>query len=168
MPWIQNVARSDISTGFHIDPGPNAMLIQIADPPGDFPEPLPIHKFRETHQFQFLDVEEKDFVLEEEMKCSQEQANELVRLLQHALENRMNVIVHCYAGICRSGAVCEIGVMLGFDDAERFRSPNLLVKHRMMKALGWTYDSKEEIYNVHGTVNEWGFITPNKSHEGDI
>jgi hypothetical protein len=91
-----------------------------------------------------LDIEEKDFALDEAMRCSQEQADELVRLLQHALENRMNVVVHCYAGVCRSGAVCEVGVMMGFNDTERFRSPNLLVKHRMMKALGRTYDEQEK------------------------
>jgi hypothetical protein len=34
--------------------------------------------------------------------------------------------------------------MLGFEDTGRFRSPNLLVKHRMMKALGWTYDENEK------------------------
>ena len=141
MPWIQNVALSDIKKGFHINPGENAMLIQIVDPPGDFPTPL--YKFKEVHQFEFLDVEEKDEVLEEAMKCSQEQADELVRLLQHALANHMNVIVHCVAGVCRSGAVCEVGVMLGFNDTEIFRSPNLLVKHRMMKSLGWTYDENE-------------------------
>lgn len=141
-PWIENVAAADIPIGFHHDCGPNSMLIQIADPASWFPTPK--HTFKEVHRFEFLDVEEKDHVLEEEMKCSQEQANELVRLLQHALENKMNVVVHCFAGICRSGAVCEVGVMLGFRDTERFRSPNLLVKHRMMKALGWTYDPDEK------------------------
>jgi rhodanese-related sulfurtransferase len=80
----------------------------------------------------------------------------------------MNVVVHCHAGICRSGAVCEVGVMMGFTDCERFRAPNLLVKHKMMRVLGWTYDSEEKSYDVHGTTNEWGFITPNKNHEGDI
>jgi len=168
MPWIQNVARSDISTGYHIDPGPNAMLIQICDPPGDFPEPLPVYVFRETHQFEFLDVEETDSVLDEAMRCSPAQAAELVRLLQHALENRMNVIVHCHAGLCRSGAVAEVGVQLGFNDSEKFRAPNLLVKHRMMQALGWTYDSNEQPYEVHGSVNECGFIIPNNRYEGDI
>ena len=152
MPWIQNVALSDIKKGFHIDPGVNAMLIQICDPPGDFPTPK--YAFKEVHQFQFLDVEINDVVLEEEMRCSQEQANELVCLLQHALSNRMNVIVHCHAGVCRSGAVCEVGVMLGFDDTEVFRSPNLLVKHRMMKALGWTYDENEP-HTVNGIPFEY-------------
>jgi len=141
MPWIQNVALGDIKKGLHIQPGENAMLIQIVDPAYEFPEPK--YKFKEVHQFEFLDIEEKDFALDEAMRCSHEQAAELVRLLQHALANRMNVIVHCHAGVCRSGAVCEVGVMMGFDDTEVFRSPNLLVKHRMMKALGWTYDENE-------------------------
>jgi hypothetical protein len=61
----------------------------------------------------------------------------------------MNVVVHCFAGICRSGAVCEVGVMMGFNDTERFRSPNLLVKHRMMKHLGWTYDEREP-HSING------------------
>ena len=142
MPWIENVAASDLPIGFHHDAGPNSMLISITDPASWRPEAK--HQFKERHDFEFLDVEENDEVLEEEMKCSQEQANQLVALLQHALENRMNVVVHCFAGICRSGAVCELGVMLGFQDTGRFRSPNLLVKHRMMKALGWTYDPDEK------------------------
>lgn len=138
MPWIENVAAADVPARFHHEPGENSMLISITDPAGWKPEAL--HTFKERHNFEFLDVEEHDEVLEEAMKCSQEQANELVRLLQHALKNRMNVVVHCFAGICRSGAVAEVGVMLGFDDVGRWRSPNLLVKYRMMKALGWTYD----------------------------
>ena len=157
MPWIQNVALSDVKKGFHFDAGSNSMLIQIVDPAMEFP--IPKHQFKEVHQFEFLDVEEKDEVLEEAMKCSQEQANELVRLLQHALDNRMQVVVHCVAGVCRSGAVTEVGVMMGFDDTEVFRSPNLLVKHRMMKALGWTYDP-DEPHTINGVETEFGIILP--------
>jgi hypothetical protein len=160
MPWIQNVALSDIKRGLHIEPGPNAMLIQIVDPPGDFPTPK--YSFKEVHQFQFLDIEEKDFALDEAMRCSHEQAAELVRLLQHALENHMNVIVHCHAGVCRSGAVCEIGVMMGFNDTEVFRSPNLLVKHRMMKHLGWTYDA-DEPHTINGVTLPSGIVVPAKA-----
>lgn len=163
-PWIQNVSLSDIQKGFHMDPGINAMLIQIVDPGYIFPTPK--YQFRETHQFEFLDIEEKDFALNEAMRCSHEQAAELVRLLQHALDNHMNVIVHCHAGVCRSGAVCELGVMMGFRDTEGFRAPNLLVKHRMMKALGWTYDDTEDPYD-NGIKTESGLILP-KNYEGDI
>lgn len=164
MPWIENVSLSDIPKGRHHNAGENSMLIQIVDPGMEFPTPM--HKFKETHQFQFLDVEENDHVLEEEMRCSHEQAAELVRLLQHALDKRMNVVVHCVAGVCRSGAVCEVGVMLGFNDTEVFRSPNLLVKHRMMKHLGWTYDENEP-HTINGVETSWGFVLP-KEREGDI
>lgn len=142
MPWIENVAADDIPKKFHHDAGENSMLISITDPASW--RPTPKHVFKEIHNFEFLDVEKNDEVLDEAMRCSQEQANELVRLLQHALDNRMNVVVHCFAGVCRSGAVAEIGVMLGFDDVGKFRSPNLLVKHRMMNALGWEYDENEK------------------------
>ena len=143
MPWIQNCAADDIPKGFHVAVGENSMLIQIMDTATSW-WPTPKHQFKEVHRFEFLDIEEKDFALDEVMRCSHEQAAELVRLLQHALENRMDVIVHCFAGICRSGAVCDVGIQMGFNDTERFRAPNLLVKHRMMKHLGWTYDANEK------------------------
>ena len=167
MPWIQNVALSDIKKGFHINPGENAMLIQIVDPDLEFP--VPLYAFKEVHQFDFLDVEEDgltnngdgEWTNMGEFAITQEQANELVRLLQHALDNRMNVIVHCVAGVCRSGAVCEVGVMLGFDDTEIFRSPNLLVKHRMMKQLGWTYD-EDEPHTINGINLDPDWTTDNE------
>lgn len=138
MPWIQNAALSDVQKGTHFHPGPNAMLIQIVDPCMEFPQPK--YQFREVHQFEFLDLERDDLQGAEEFKITEAQANQLVQLLQRALAKNMNVVVHCVAGICRSGAVCEVGVMMGFQDREVYRSPNLLVKHRMMKSLGWTYD----------------------------
>lgn len=151
MPWIENVAAADIPMRFHHDAGDNSMLIQIMDPcPSWWPEPR--HQFKEVHKFEFLDIEEDGLTNNgdgtwtdmSEFAITQEQADELVRLLQHAWDHKMNVVVHCFAGICRSGAVCEIGVMMGFNDTERFRLPNLLVKHKMMKALGWTYDENEK------------------------
>jgi protein tyrosine phosphatase len=79
---------------------------------------------------------ERDDKWPDEAKITATQAQEIVRLLKHALQNRMNVVVHCMAGLCRSGAVAEVGVMMGFDDTKRFRSPNLMVKHSLMRALG--------------------------------
>ena len=146
MPWIQNVSMSDIRSARHFEAGENSMLIQIVDPGYAFPHPL--KDFKEVHQFEFLDVEATDKQFEE-FAVTETQAEQLVRLLQHALDKRMNVVVHCHAGVCRSGAVCEVGVMMGFNDTEVFRSPNLLVKHLMMKVLGWTYDS-EEVHSING------------------
>lgn len=141
MPWIENVAADDIPKKFHHNCGENSMLISIVDPASW--RPTPAHKFKEIHNFEFLDAEDSDG-FPDEAKISDEQAQELVRLLQHALANNMNVVVHCYAGLCRSGAVAEVGVMMGFQDCERFRSPNLRVKHKMMKILEWSYDLDEQ------------------------
>ena len=151
MPWIENVSLGDIPKAKHHNAGENSMLIQIVDPDMSFPAPL--HQFKETHQFKFLDLETGD-AFGEEFKVTDEQAERLVRLLQHAMANRMNVVVHCVAGVCRSGAVCEVGVMMGFDDCEVFRSPNLMVKHKMMKVLGWTYDENEP-HSINGSATNW-------------
>ena len=166
MPWIENIPLENVAKAQHHDCGVNSMLIQISD--HDMAFPVPKHAFKEVHQFTFLDIEEDGMTNTgdgktidlSEFAITDEQAQQLVALLQHAFEHRMNVVVHCHAGICRSGAVCEVGVMMGFSDCERFRVPNLLVKHKMMRVLGWTYDSEEKSYDVHGSVNEWGFITP--------
>lgn len=161
-PWIQNVSFADIQKGRHIDAGRNSMLIQIVDPGMDFPPPM--YDFRETHQFQFLDIEADDLTNNgdgsrtdmSQFAITQARADELVRLLKRAEDQHMNVVVHCVAGICRSGAVCEIGVMMGFRDTEVFRSPNLLVKHKMMKSLGWLYDEQEP-HTINGApvVEDW-------------
>jgi len=161
--WIQNISMSDIRQGFHINPGINSMLIQIVDPAYEFP--VPKYQFREVHQFEFLDAEKEDN-FPDECKITDEQARDLVILLGYAKDNHMNVIVHCHAGVCRSGAVAEVGVMMGFKDTDSFRSPNLLVKHKMMKVLGWTYDENEK-HTINGETTDWGFVIP-KSREGDI
>ena len=137
MPWIENVAAADIPTGFHHDVGPNSMLISICDPAGWRPEAK--QQFKDRHDFEFLDAEDEDRE-PEEAKITDAQAEQIVALLQQALENRMNVVVHCTAGICRSGAIVEVGVMMGFNDCEKYRQPNLRVKHKLMKQLGWTYN----------------------------
>ena len=139
MPWILNVPMIDVMNNTHPNPGPDSMLIQISDTGTDAPDPK--FRFREVYQLEFLDVERDDFVLNERMRCSQHQADILVDLLKRALQEKMNVIVQCTAGICRSGAVCEIGVMMGFDDTKAYRQPNLLVKELMMKKLGWYYQN---------------------------
>ncbi len=159
--WIQNVALADIPKGHHVRVGENSMLIQIVDPCMTFPTPL--HKFKEVHQFEFLDLE-RDDKFGEEFKITDAQAEQLVKLLQHAFDNRMDVVVHCVAGVCRSGAVCEVGVMMGFQDTEAYRSPNLMVKHKMMKVLGWTYDENEP-HTINGIQLESGLIIPKRDAE---
>lgn len=46
-------------------------------------------------------------------------------------------MVHCTAGICRSGAVTEVAEMLGFKYIGNHRQPNILVKKKLIKAAGF-------------------------------
>lgn len=126
--FIENVSLFDINVGWHYDPGENSMLIQIVDPDMQFPTPK--YNFKVVHQFKFLDIEE-----EGAMSIKDSQAQEIADALLFAKVNHMNVIVHCHAGICRSGAVAEAGVVLGFNDTEKLRIPNVLVKQKLFKAL---------------------------------
>jgi protein tyrosine phosphatase len=104
--------------------------------------PMPKHRFIWTYQFEFLDLEANDDFAEE-FKITKHQAQQLAAILTEALENNKDVIVHCVAGVCRSGAVVEAGVAMGFKDTNTHRNPNLLVKHSIMRALGMYYDEDE-------------------------
>jgi len=139
--WIENIAAADVGMKHHHACGENSMLISICDPAGW--KPTAAHVFKERHDFEFLDAEDTDG-FPEEAKISDAQAEAIVGLLKHALDNHMNVVVHCMAGLCRSGAVAEVGVMMGFQDCDKLRIPNIRVKHKLMKVLGWTYDANEK------------------------
>jgi hypothetical protein len=115
MPWIENVAAADIPTRFHHEAGENSMLISIIDDLASW-RPTPAHKFKEQHNFEFLDVEEKDSVLEESMKCSHEDAARLVALLQHALDNRMNVAKSMNEFVVIKGKDFEVCGIFGVDE----------------------------------------------------
>ncbi len=155
--FIENVSKSDVTNGLHYDAGPNAMLIRIQDPATSFATPK--FQFKETYEFEFLDAEDTDG-FPDECKIQDEQAVQLVQLLQRALDNHMNVVVHCHAGICRSGAVTEVATMMGFTPTDRYRQPNLRVKHKMMKALGLTYDSDEKVSSTGGYISADGIWLP--------
>ena len=157
--WIENVSWDDVKNGWHSDMGGNAMLIQIADPASFFPEPK--RTFKEVHQFEFLDAEDSDVErYGEEPLFSDEQAKQIVELLLLAKSRSMNVLVHCHAGICRSGAVVEVGTMIGFTATDRYRQPNLRVKHKLMRVLGFTYDSDEVSVGTGGTMSAGGILIP--------
>ncbi|MDE2430112.1 MAG: hypothetical protein KGM99_15420, partial [Burkholderiales bacterium] len=101
--------------------------------------PEPKFAFKEVHQFCFLD-EEND----SPTSITKEQAAALATLLKRAAIARMHVVVHCFAGICRSGAVAEVASMVGFTPTERSdttRIPNVRVKTFLMREFGFTYDS---------------------------
>lgn len=146
--WITNIPGYFLPTAHHPDPGSNSVLIRIGDPDitnvmsaNDFP--IPQFPFNEIHQFRFLDMTDDNLdklptdVREKYSNAliSDEQARDLVNILIDAYNNKSNVIVHCSAGICRSGAITEVGVMMGFEDINNSRIPNLLVKRKLINQL---------------------------------
>ena len=135
-PFIQNISKAAYAGGDHFDCGSRAVAIEILDCGCERAKPK--HRFAETHTFEFLDVEANDNLFE--FGIQNEQARQLVQILQLALVERRNVVVHCTMGICRSGAVAEVGVMIGFTDTEAYRQPNIMVKSKMIDCLGWGYD----------------------------
>jgi predicted protein tyrosine phosphatase len=141
MPKIINISYMEAKTGQYQHPG-KSVLIQITDP--DVPAPSPSYRYEAAHHFQFHDTEDNEsageFPYVPKVLFKDYQAKEIVEILQNAIDNDTNVVVHCHAGLCRSGAVCEVGVMMGFDDPKRVRMPNRLVKYKLMRELGWTYE----------------------------
>lgn len=129
MPFIQNVSRKEAVHSAHVDPGEGAFLISINDP--DLGPIDPKFAFHETLALFFLDVEES----EEKHAPTAEDAEKILAFLRKAKEQNRNVIVHCTAGVCRSGAVVEAGVVMGFDDTGRWRSPNLLLKGLLLQRI---------------------------------
>lgn len=129
MPFIENVSRANLAEAYHFDPGPNSVLIMIVDPDMSFVKPK--YPFGEIHKFKFLDEEKPG-----PQSICEAEAEAIADILKAALEKRSNVIVSCVAGLCRSGAVVQAGINLGFTDTEVSRSPNLRVKNLIEKALG--------------------------------
>ena len=132
-PMIENVGRREVETGYHKLHGDNTVLISINDP---LQEPAKPHfNFRHVLRFEFLDIEDE----EHDFAITDHQALELTKLLELCYVSEYNVLVHCNAGICRSGAIAEVGEMMGFDYVGKYKQPNLLVKSKLMRNLGWGY-----------------------------
>lgn len=125
MPFVENISWDAVTNGFHRDPS-NAVLIQITDKDQSYP--WPNHKFNYVFRFDFYDVETEDGI-------THQQAKELADIIRFVKSIGKDIIVHCHAGLCRSGAVAEVAVMYGFEDSSRPRLPNSRVKRLLMKEL---------------------------------
>lgn len=127
-PWIQNVAKADIPKGDHaFAPGKTA-LISILDPAATPPERK--REFTEVLQLEFLDVDE-----ESDVSIKPEHAIQILNFLKKCQETNTNVVVHCTAGVCRSGGVASAAEILGFrwrKPKNFYYSPNLLVKRMIL------------------------------------
>ena len=136
MPYIENCSQSAVEKGTHQLTPSDTILIQITDPDSEFVKPHFQAGFAHIYQLRFYDITAplwgNDRLLE---PITEGQAEFLVHILDTALKMRYNILVHCTAGLCRSGAVTEVGVIMGFNAVHDNRIPNVEVKSKMMRVL---------------------------------
>ena len=131
--FCENVSRQDIKQGLHINPlVKKTYLIQISDIGCKQPKVLYENLFSDKLRLNFDDIEDElDF-----NSITDYQADKIAEFLNKAKQNNANIVVHCHAGICRSGAVVEAAMSVGYSDIEgRVRIPNTLVKRKVMSVL---------------------------------
>lgn len=134
MVWIQHYGRQDVKEGFHYWDDRTA-LIQIKDTDQEYV--VPALKFVKTLQLEFEDTEDES----DETGCKEHHAKSLVKFLRECFNEKLNVVVHCHAGICRSSAVAVFAQKLGFQLEDKIRLPNKLVLHKLLFVSGFDDES---------------------------
>lgn len=136
MPTIQHISLADYQQQRH---APAQVAIRIADTNALFGVN---HPDQMAHRFIFADANEGESGV-----ILAEQADKIVAILQEAKANNHDVVVHCVAGISRSGAVAQFAIdYLGFEDYYAIsgqkctRIPNLAVS----KALRLAYQGETD------------------------
>lgn len=157
---IENISRKECIEGGHLDPRQHpTVLIQICEVEDEHAVPLLLEHFVKTIQLKFDDVEDPF-----DMNCiSEGQAGVIANALKEAKLLGHDVVVHCYAGICRSGAVAEVGTIIGFEVANgRWRMPNTLVKRRILEKLNLSFNPEFSPF----AVNEESPVLQDKQQTG--
>ncbi len=132
--WIANFSLDEVKNGNHIILNNDAILIQICDPKTNFPISPYENSFVKVFKFSFLDT---NFSVEPRA-INDYQAEKIAEALNFAKKNNLNIIVHCHAGISRSGAIVEVGTLIGFEilkNHKQPRIPNTLVFNKVCLAL---------------------------------
>lgn len=141
----ENVSRLDILEGNHISVQCSpTYLIQISDVCKRQPIPKFEEYFKSILRLNFDDVEDES----NKFCISDYQAQQIANFILKARSDNADIVVHCLAGICRSGAVVEAAMSVGYTDAvNRNRIPNTLVKRKLMQCLGTYITPKTSMFS---------------------
>lgn len=147
MPKIQNIDIQDLVRGRYAISAPERTeLIRILNDHGELDAHVPATAFLRTHVFVFLDIGDPPRIspLSAPFESAERedygraitppQARALVDILERALHAGHDLVVHCTAGVSRSGAVVEAAVRMGFEDPGTFRAPNARVLRLLLDA----------------------------------
>lgn len=141
--FCENISRMDAKQGWHIGIDRKTYLIQISDV--GYKQPVTKYEKYFTNSlclnFDYIEYEQ------DLNSITDEQAGMIAQFLERAKRDSANIIVHCHAGICRSGAVVEAAMSIGYNDVEsRNRIPNSLVKRKVMQCLGTYITPKTSMF----------------------
>lgn len=116
-------------------PPPNSSLISILNPNGFIPK-YP-SEYAGILAVCFHDINEPQ---EGFTEISDADAETIARFINIVKKSNNNLYVHCSAGICRSGAIVEVLLKLGWEIDKNCpsneRRPNMLVYNKVRKACG--------------------------------
>ena len=137
MPFIENISLRDLLAGDHRNPGADAALIRIVGV-DDWDLAAPAFPFEHIHIFRFDDLDHDDDPAKFQRRGPQQRhADEILAALLDAHDQGQNVIVHCHAGVSRSGAVALAAELIfGFEPAGRRRRPNGPLLELLLKSPG--------------------------------
>lgn len=130
MPFVANRSRLAAE---HWEFTPNTVCISITDP--DSPNAKLSEGFWETIRLKFHDVER----MEDFNKCAPVTEEQIKDIADFILKHRgRNILVHCEAGVSRSGGVAEaiLDTFPEYRDEGWDRAANGLVKSLLKRALG--------------------------------
>lgn len=141
----ENVSRFDVMQGNHISVQcSSTYLIQISDT-GSLQTDVKYEDFfKDKLCLNFNDVEDEFDI----SSITDYQAQQIADFILKAKTDNADIVVHCLAGICRSGAVVEAAMSVGYTDAvNRQRIPNALVKRKVMQCLGTYITPKTSMFS---------------------
>lgn len=132
MPWIMNVGE-----GFaeKMDPDPvDTVVISITEPGRKARLP----KFHDMLRLEFQDYDSNRKHPEDAVLFTSTMAARVARFARKHRDTSKNILVHCAAGISRSGAIADalLEAFQEYEDRGWKRYPNGHVKSLMKRALG--------------------------------
>lgn len=129
MPKIHHVAAIDVLNN---PPPEHIVVISIRDPGTRFAS-LYDEIDRKLVNHTVIPIYAFDLIDEIAGCLTETDAAKIAKVLIEQSELGNDVVVHCTAGICRSGAVAEAGMMLGLFEKQRSnRQPNILFKRKIV------------------------------------
>lgn len=140
---IETCGIGHIHTGYHNYWGFDTWLIRIYDTYPIYKAYPPRKEFEKIFEFTFDDLD-PEFLTGKEIRqykiFNKNHATKILKILELAKESKKNIVIHCVAGICRSGAIAEVAEELfDFNYKEKDRFPNTYIKDLLLEVY---YESR--------------------------